>query len=61
MIPDYLIIDEIRRRQEKQWEPEPLHLPLYTPQGSVSPEEEEEEDKSPKVIIIDMVGDGIEL
>ena len=28
IIPDYLIIDEIRRREEKSWEPETLQLPL---------------------------------
>ena len=27
-IPDYLIIDEIRRREEKKWEPETVQLPL---------------------------------
>ena len=27
-IPDYLIIDEIRRREEKSWEPETIQLPL---------------------------------
>ena len=28
IIPDYLIIDEIRRREEKSWEPETIQLPL---------------------------------
>ena len=27
-IPDYLIIDEIRRREEKSWQPETVQLPL---------------------------------
>jgi len=58
MIPDYLIIDEIRRRQEDAWEPEPLQLPLYVPHYPQGPEEEEpEEEPSSKVIIIDMTGD----
>ena len=28
IIPDYLIIDEIRRREEKSWQPETIQLPL---------------------------------
>ena len=28
IIPDYLIIDEIRRRKEKAWQPETMQLPL---------------------------------
>ncbi len=28
IIPDYLIIDEIRRREEKSWQPETVQLPL---------------------------------
>ena len=29
IIPDYLIIDEIRRRKEKAWQPETIQLPIY--------------------------------
>ena len=57
MIPDYLIIDEIkRRREETAWEPEPLRLPLYAPlPPSHKPEEDEDHDDSgSRVIIIDM-------
>ena len=28
IIPDYLIIDEIRRRRERAWQPETIKLPL---------------------------------
>lgn len=55
MIPDYLIIDEIRRRQEDAWEPEPLQLPLYVPHWPQRrAEEEEAEEPASRVIIIDM-------
>ena len=57
MIPDYLIIDEIRRRQEDAWEPEPLRLPLYVPHWPQHSEEEEPEEPKSRVIIIDMAGD----
>ena len=57
-IPDYLIIDEIRRRQEDAWEPEPLQLPLYVPHLPERPEDaEESEEPISRVIIIDMMGD----
>lgn len=58
MIPDYLIYDEIQRRreQEREWEPEPLQLPLYAPELPERREDDEEEDESPSrgVVIIDM-------
>ncbi len=57
MIPDYLIYDEIQRRreQERDWEPEPLRLPLYAPELPEREEDEEEEDSPSRgVIIIDM-------
>ena len=54
MIPDYLIIEEIRRRQQDTWEPEPLRLPLYTPQYPERQADEEEEESKSRVIIIDM-------
>lgn len=56
MIPDYLIIDEIKRRREKAWEPEPLHLPLYIPDRYPDGASEDQPDPKPDngVIIIDM-------
>lgn len=58
IIPDYLIIDEIKRREEKSWEPETLQLPLYIPsQGPEIPREDRlKKERSPNngVIIIDM-------
>ncbi len=55
MIPDYLIIDEIRRRREEAWEPEPLRLPLYIPHWPPrAGEEEDSEEPASRVIIIDM-------
>ncbi len=61
IIPDYLIIDEIRRREEKSWEPESIQLPL--PSYEIPDEDVEYHRKkrpdAPKpknngVIIIDM-------
>ena len=63
IIPDYLIIDEIRRRKEKAWQPETLQLPL--PSYDVPDEDLEYPKRQPKqpekpgkknsgVIIIDM-------
>ncbi|MDX9719531.1 MAG: hypothetical protein RBU37_02205 [Myxococcota bacterium] len=55
-IPDYLIIDEIRRRQEDAWEPEPLQLPLYVPHVPEHGEDEDDPDEPrSRVIIIDML------
>lgn len=62
IIPDYLIIDEIRRREEKSWEPETLQLPL--PAYDIPDEKKEYPNRQPippekpvknnGVIIIDM-------
>lgn len=62
IIPDYLIIDEIRRREENSWQPETLQLPLPSyemPEDDLeypSRQEPQKKDKSNKngVIIIDM-------
>jgi hypothetical protein len=60
MIPEYLIIDEIKRRkQEKTWEPEPLRLPLYIPNWPPKVEEDRDRDRdrddnASHVIIIEM-------
>jgi hypothetical protein len=59
MIPEYLIIDEIKRRQqERSWEPEALRLPLYIPNWPPRREEEAErdteDDAASRVIIIEM-------
>ena len=59
MIPDYLIIDEIKRRREDAWQPEPLHVPLYIPRCTVQSDEDDAEPE-PRIIIIDMVGDDLE-
>ena len=64
MIPDWLVYDEIKRRQEQEnlWEPERLELPLYSPHPP-EPQQEEERDEEERdkdhdiydgVIIIDM-------
>ena len=63
IIPDYLIIDEIRRRKEKAWQPETLQLPLpsydvpdedleYPKRQPMPPETPKK--KNNGVIIIDM-------
>lgn len=60
MIPDYLIYDEMKRREEAGRETlVPLHLPLYRVPpgwGEPAPDESEAEDTSggSSVIIIDM-------
>lgn len=38
-----------------QWEPEPLYLPLEPPPEWLPEEPEEEEEQSPRVIIIPMI------
>lgn len=69
MIPDYLVFDELKHREERRREGElqPLHLPLYQPEMDEwrdRPEEDDHESESeaPKrgVIIIDM-NTGLEL
>lgn len=62
IIPDYLIIDEIRRREENTWQPDTLQLPL--PAYDIPDEKKEypyPQSKKPEkptknngVIIIDM-------
>ena len=56
MIPDYLIYDELQRRNEREWEPEPLQLPLYAPEMGEERDDDSEVEESPSrgVIIIDM-------
>lgn len=58
MYPDYLIYDEIKRKQQDAWEPVPLHVPLYMPYWPESEDEEGEDDKGEEkkggVVIIDM-------
>ncbi len=59
MIPDYLIYDELIREREmdSDWQPEPLHLPVYVPNShDEEPEVEDDDDVSRGVIIIDMCG-----
>jgi hypothetical protein len=64
IIPDYLIIDEIRRRKEKAWQPETMQLPLpsydvpdedieYPTRQPAQPEMPQKK-KNNGVIIIDM-------
>ena len=63
IIPDYLIIDEIRRREEKSWEPETIQLPLPSyeipDEDCEYPRRKRPDPPKPKnngVIIIDMNG-----
>jgi hypothetical protein len=59
-IPDYLIYDEIRRREEEQDRDGglvPLHLPLYAPEYEEQSDRDEDSDENESnrgVIIIDM-------
>jgi hypothetical protein len=58
MYPDYLVYDEIKRRESKQWEPIPLELPLYQPYWPEKGDDEEEEEdvKGERgVLIIDLI------
>ncbi len=59
MIPEYIIIEDIQRRREKSWRPEPMQLPLYeptqhTPPMPFNPDPSEDKPKHNGVIIIDM-------
>lgn len=64
MIPDYLVYDELKRRQDgSAWQPAPLDLPLYSPEildVPSSQEGESEADSERGVVIIDM-NDGWDL
>lgn len=65
VIPDYLIYDELRRREEAERDGGllPLHLPLYQPEIDDLPRERDERDEEAErgVIIIDMnTGDVID-
>lgn len=60
-IPDYIIFDDIRRREEAERDGglQPLHIPLYAPEALERPEyhpHSNDEDDAPKrgVVIIDM-------
>lgn len=61
-IPDYLIYDEMQRREEQERDGGlvPLHLPLYSPELEERPSDEDdagdEQDSNRGVIIIDMNG-----
>lgn len=64
IIPDYLIIDEIKRREEKKWQPETQQIPLYIPElpednGSDVPKPKEEDERYKRengAIIISLFG-----
>ncbi|RAL23687.1 hypothetical protein DL240_05880 [Lujinxingia litoralis] len=56
MLSDQIIYDELKRQRESAWQPEALRLPLHIPRHHDTPEEhdEEAEESSSGVIIIDM-------
>lgn len=58
VIPDYLIYDELKRREERDIDGGlvPLHLPLYEPELEETAEDWRDEDDAPSrgVIIMDM-------
>ena len=59
VIPDYLVYDELRERQERDGDGglQPLHLPLYQPEMGErrsEPEDSSEEKSERGVLIIDM-------
>ncbi len=59
VIPDYLIYDELQRREEAERDDglQPLYLPLYAPEMEEAPRQREETDDSAPsrgVVIIDM-------
>lgn len=60
LIPDYLVYEELQRQREKerQWEAEPIHLPIYAPEVVDRDAEDEPDtddyDINRGVIIIDM-------
>lgn len=67
IIPDYLIIDEIKRREEKQWQPETHQIPLYIPEPEPQDYEVPRRNNVPGTkskrengaIVIDLIGNGI--
>ncbi|MFT6395386.1 MAG: hypothetical protein ACJAYU_000128 [Bradymonadia bacterium] len=55
MIPEALIIEEQRRRREREWQPIPLHAPSPLPLQRIPRREEVREEVSrSSVIIIDI-------
>ena len=64
IIPDYLIIDEIRRREENKWQPETMQLPLPNyeiPDSDLEyprhePSSEKKKKNTGRVITIDLNG-----
>lgn len=59
LIPDYLVYEELKRREEEEraWTPEPLHLPLWAPETHDSDSDVEDIDEyniNRGVVIIDM-------
>ncbi len=63
IIPDYLIIDEIKRREEKKWQPESQQIPLYIPdspepQNHDNPKSDDKRHKRENgAIILNLLGD----
>jgi hypothetical protein len=58
MYPDYLVYDEIKRRESEKWQPIPLELPLYQPYWPDSADEGEDEEEKTEdrgVLIIDLI------
>ena len=56
-IPDYLVLDELKRRDEAERDGglQPLYLPLYEPELREEPSlEERSEERDRGVVIIDM-------
>ena len=46
MHPDFLIYDEIKRRDRNSWEPVPLHLPLHAPRNHPGDDQDDGDDPS---------------
>lgn len=63
IIPDYLIIDEIKRREDKKWQPETHQIPLYIPDPPAQrkPDHPKSDDshirKENGAIILSLIGD----
>lgn len=54
MIPEILIIEEEKRRQERKWEPIPLHAPSPVPRRRDEFLERRNEESRSSVIVIDI-------
>ena len=55
LLDEHIVYDEFKRRQENEWQPEALRLPLHVPRYDEDHSDDGEEETSDRgVLIIDM-------